>query len=285
MPPQTILLATDLSPRCDRALDRAASLTAEWHARLVVLHALQEPLPVTDLPSWRRPPDPRLAAWHRVRADLQGTDRIDVDVVVERGEPAPVILAAIERLAPDLLVTGVARDETLGRVLLGTTVQKVVRKTNVPMLVVRSRPRGPYQNLIVATDFSEGSRCALEEALALLPAAHLTLFHAFDVTYEGFVEDKMAAREAARRLAMSESETFLAAIPAIAASGRRIATLYEYGEVSSLLEDLVQARGVDLVVVGTEGRGALASTLLGSVAQRLLSRLSVDVLMVRRRRN
>jgi hypothetical protein len=32
-------------------------------------------------------------------------------------------------------VTGVARDETLGRVLLGTTIEKLVRNANVPVLV------------------------------------------------------------------------------------------------------------------------------------------------------
>lgn len=282
---KTILLATDLSPRCDRALDRATSLAAEWHARLVVLHAMQEPAMVTDLPSWRRPPDPRLAARQRVRRDLQGAEGVEIEVIVERGEPASLILEVTERLDSDLIVTGVARDEPLGRGLLGTTVEKLARKTNVPILVVKSRPRGPYLNVVVATDFSEGSRCALETALALLPAAQVTLFHAFGVIFEEFIDDKMAQRESAARQAMAESRSFLAATPAAAASGRSIATLCEHGDSSALLEDLVQARGVDLVVVGTEGRKGLPGVLLGSVAQRLLSDLSVDVLVVRRRRS
>ena len=98
MTPKTILLATDLSCRCDRALDRATALAAEWQARLVVLHALQEPASVTDLPSWRRPPDPRQVALQRVRNDLQGAQGIDIEVMVERGEPATLILDVIERL-------------------------------------------------------------------------------------------------------------------------------------------------------------------------------------------
>jgi hypothetical protein len=56
MTPKKILLATDLSCRCDRAMDRAVALATEWQAQLVVLHVLQEPAPVTDLPSWRRRP-------------------------------------------------------------------------------------------------------------------------------------------------------------------------------------------------------------------------------------
>lgn len=284
MAPQTILLATDLSCRCDRALDRASSLAAEWNARLVVLHVLQEPAPVSDLPSWRRPPDPLQAARKRVLSDLRGAEGIAIDVIVERGDPSSVILETAERLGCDLIVTGVARDETLGRIFLGATVEKISRKAEVPVLVVKSRPRGPYRDVIVATDFSEGSRHALEVALDMLPQAQMTLFHAFHVPYEDFIDDRMAARAAAERQARSESLAFLATTPAVSASGRSVAVICESGEAGALLEDLAQARGADLVVLGTEGRTGLAGILLGSVAQQLLKGLSVDTLVVRRRR-
>jgi nucleotide-binding universal stress UspA family protein len=260
-------------------------LAAEWHARLVVLHVLQQPTQETELPSWRRPSNAREIARQQVTNDLRGVQGIEFDVQVERGDPATLTLDVVERLGCNLVVTGVARDETLGRILLGATVETVTRKADVPVLVVKSRPRGPYRNVVVATDFSEGSRCALEAALALLPEARVSLFHAFDLPFEGFIDDKSAARAAAARAAMAESQTFLAATRAVADSGRSIATLCEYGEASALLQDLVQARGIDLVVLGTEGRSRLAHVLLGSVAQRLLNRLSVDVLVVRRRRN
>ncbi|MFN5481402.1 MAG: universal stress protein, partial [Brevundimonas sp.] len=39
--PRTLLLATDLSSRCDRALDRAASLAARWDARLIVVNVIE----------------------------------------------------------------------------------------------------------------------------------------------------------------------------------------------------------------------------------------------------
>src|SRR5690606_38851951 len=73
MPPKTILLATDLSCRTDRALDRAAALAAEWQARLVVVHALQGTASISDAPSWRSEADPRALALKQVREDLRGT--------------------------------------------------------------------------------------------------------------------------------------------------------------------------------------------------------------------
>jgi nucleotide-binding universal stress UspA family protein len=282
MTSRVLLLATDLSCRCDRALDRATMLAARWQARLVVLHAVEHPPPIAEPPSWRGATDPAHVARRRVLEDLQGAPDIDIEVVVERGDPATLILEVVERVRGELVVTGVSRDETLGRMLLGTTVEALVRKASVPVLVVKSRPRQPYRNVVVATDFSEGSRAALETALALLPAAELSLFHALSIPFEGLADDRSAVRESAARHAMAESQAFLAATPA--AQGRDIRTYCEYGEASALLQDLVQARGADLVVLGTEGRSGLARVLIGSVAQRLLARLHVDVLVVRRRR-
>jgi hypothetical protein len=60
-PPKTIILATDLSSRRDRALDRAIQLANSWGAELLIVHALEgEGLPLPDhhwLPSWRGPSD------------------------------------------------------------------------------------------------------------------------------------------------------------------------------------------------------------------------------------
>jgi len=281
MIPQRILLATDLSPRCDRATDRALMLAREWSATLDVLHVMETVPPPPAEFSWRQPETPLEAAERRVRRDLVGAEGLDVNIVITRGDPAPVILEEAKLRGADLIVTGIARYETLGRALLGTTVDKLLRKTPVPVLVVKSRARDMYRNVVVASDFSDHSRIALETALTLLPAASVTVFHAAEVAYDGLVDHRDALRESALEHARFEAESFLASIPTERKAGRVIETLCEYGEPGELLSNYVLDRDVDLLVVGTKGRGAIAGALLGSVAQRLLSAVPVDVLAVR----
>lgn len=284
MPPKTILLATDLSCRTDRALDRAAALAAEWQARLVVVHALQGTASISDAPSWRSEADPRALALKQVREDLRGTQVQQLEVVVERAEPAELILKVARSFDCELIITGVAKNEALGRFLLGSTVDALVRGAEVPVLVVKNRPRGPYRSVVVTTDFSEASRRALEVALSMLPEARVSLFHAFDVTFEGLLDDKMAARESAKAAAMKEAARFLADTPAVASSSRQVAVHCEYGGIESLLQEMVQTSDTDLVVLGSAGRTGLAGLLLGSVAERLLTSSPVDALVVRQRK-
>ena len=132
-PPKTILLATDLSCRGDRPLDRAADLAERWNARLVVLTVLEAGAQswldweaTEDLPSWRRPPDRESVARAQLIRDLPPTLR-DVEVMVRDGDPPTVIAETAREIGAELVVTGVARDEPLGRQHLGATVERLVR--------------------------------------------------------------------------------------------------------------------------------------------------------------
>ncbi len=72
-----ILLATDMSSRCDRALDRAVLINRDTDSKLVLLHAFEE-FDEASLtygrhatPSWRAPPDAAALAKSRIREDLR----------------------------------------------------------------------------------------------------------------------------------------------------------------------------------------------------------------------
>ncbi|MBN9926998.1 universal stress protein, partial [Listeria monocytogenes] len=80
---------------------------------------------------------------------------------VEEGEPAEVLLSIAAREGCDIIVTGIARDETLGRMFLGNTVNRLVRGSPVPVLVVHDRAVRHYRDIVVGTDFSEASLQAL----------------------------------------------------------------------------------------------------------------------------
>lgn len=283
---RSILFATDLSARCDRALDRAVRFASEWSAKLVVVHAIPEPVPIIDQPSWRHSSDQQLERCKRaLDRDIAEYPGIATELLVASGEAPALILAAAAKNACELIVTGMARDETFGRVQLGATVEALARQTDIPVLIVKSRPRDAYQHIIVATDFADSSRRALEVTLTLFPHAQITLFHAFNLVYESYIQDRMAAREAEQRQAMEQSLAFIESIPAAANAKSRIRPVCEYGEPGALLRDLILTRPTQLVVFGTAGRGALTSMLVDSTALRLATEVSLDVLLVRKRRN
>lgn len=63
--------------------------------------------------------------------------------------------------------------------------------------------------------------------------------------------------------------------------GVEASTLILHGPAAEVIADAVKAEDVDMVVVGSRGRGAVARVLLGSVANRLVHICSKAVLVVR----
>ncbi|OZI32530.1 hypothetical protein CAL29_27875 [Bordetella genomosp. 10] len=280
-PDGPILLATDLSARCDRALDRAVVLAKTRGVPLIALHVL-ESAPTTaspSAPSWRRfSEDHRELARYRLGLDLDDP-ALSADIHVESGDVSDRIVELATRHGCSLIVTGIARDESLGKLLLGSTVKKLVRHVSVPVLVVKNRPHGVYREAVVATDFSPESRHALRMAAALFPNTSLLLFHAYDTPFgmrrlaEGLGDD-------ARRDAQREMEEFLAATPGLPA-GVPARTLVMDGEPETLLSDYVFAERCEMVVAGTRRIKGIMGAMVGSVAERLLEALPCDVLLVR----
>lgn len=163
--PRKILLATDLSARSDRAFERAVTIAQHQSAQLIIVHVFEE-LDESTLsydrpvgPSWQRPPDLVAIAKQRIRHGLRadlGDAVQNSTLMIEEGDPADVIerIAISERV--DLIVTGTAGERLFASrpVVLGRTVEKLLRRMPVPILIVRNRTRSSYQHVVVATDFS-----------------------------------------------------------------------------------------------------------------------------------
>ncbi|MCW2293823.1 nucleotide-binding universal stress UspA family protein [Pseudomonas sp. BIGb0408] len=280
--PVSVLLATDLSVRCDRALDRAAQLAGEWQAMLVgvnVLETGQAPDLVLGWASARDDASLARFAEQRLQEDLAGLD-VPVRLRIERGEPVQAIAKAARETGSALVVTGVASNELWGRLLLGSTVESLIRQLPQPLLVVRQRPRGRYQRILVATDFSDSSRHALHAAARYFPDRELVLYHATEAPMSDRLE-RVIDGQTRQHIEEGDYAAFLAASDLPEGAGTRIRIVIEQGSLGASLSHYVREHAVDLVVMGTHGRSGLMNVLLGSAASELLQWVPCDTLVVR----
>jgi nucleotide-binding universal stress UspA family protein len=271
--PHGILMATDLSARCDRALDRAIQLSRQWQVPLHVVHAAPREAvgawPAVDTPASIR---------QRIERELHD-DVADASVHVEEGEPAAVILDVARRGRCDLIVLGDA-SEMPGRRLLGSTVETLVRSSPTSVLVVKRRPRGAYRRVLVGTDLTPESRHGLDTAVALFPQAQWTLLHALDIPYESLWLDP-ARRTDLTRMEMATIEAFVTGARLPADLRRRMQLLVEHGHPESMLRKHALEQDSDLTVIGAFRRGLAFHLLVGGTTRRIVQVAPNDVLVVR----
>lgn len=287
---RSLLAAVDESGTARHAAERAALLAAAHRAELHLLQVLPHPL-LEELRQWlgdahevhrhlRQATADRLG---RLAGDLQTLAGRPVHAEVRDGALLPSIDAAAEAASADLLVLGARGSGVLSRLALGSTAERMLRRSTRPMLVVRQKPRAAYQRLLVAVDFSAWSAPTVQLAHLLAPAARLTLIHVFQVPFEGKlrlagVDESSIARyrEQARAAAETGIRELAAAIGLGAAD--HDAVIVE-GDAGRLILDHEEEQDADLVVLGKHGRSAAEELLLGSVTKQVLAHGSGDVLV------
>jgi nucleotide-binding universal stress UspA family protein len=145
LPIKTILHPTDFSD-CSRQAFRLASLLArEQGGRLIILHV--KPPPEVTVASGDALVVLQPGGYdERLRQALRRLDVDDPEVTVEHrlaeGNPARVIVEQAEASGCDLIVMGTHGRTGLGRLLLGSVAEHVLRKACCPVLTVKAPAAG-----------------------------------------------------------------------------------------------------------------------------------------------
>jgi nucleotide-binding universal stress UspA family protein len=257
-------------------MDRAAQLADEWNAGLTALNVFDPSALPDQVLAWASGAgEDKLLdmARRQLASDLKSV-QVDAQLRVDRGgDTAEAIQRAAAETQSGLVVTGVSRNETLGQFLLGSTVETLARSLVQPLLVVHNRVHEPYRKIVVATDFSEPSRRALETAARYFPSRDLIVYHAQVPMLTGSTDAGTSTDSAEAECARFLSATTLPA-------GAKHRTLVESGNVEVTLPHFVRKHEIDLVVIGNIGRSGIMSLLLGSTAAKLLDWLPCDTLLV-----
>ncbi|MFN3844817.1 MAG: universal stress protein [Paracoccaceae bacterium] len=278
-----ILHATDFSERSDRALRRAVLLARETGAHLDLVHVVDDDRP-------RRIVDHETADAHLLLHDLARTlerdDGVSCAVQVLLEDPFAGIVKAVQDTTPDLLVIGPHRRQILRDAFVGTTAERTIRAVSCPVLMVNGPPFAPYRHVLLTTDLSDAARAAIRrfDGLAIGKTAERSVLSVFEApALRLTLSGTMAEEDQADYLADQRVEARSALSQFMADLGPGQATQIVRHEKSNVAtEILLEAADLksDLIVISTQGKGAMARMLLGSVTEQVLRVASVDVLAV-----
>lgn len=276
------MVATDLSARSDRALRRAVLLAKQSGAGISLVHVVDDDQPGRIVDSEQNVAADLL----REQVDtLREVDGVACNARVVLADPFVGILLAAKEDAPDLLVIGPHRRQTLRDVFLGTTAERSIRSVSCPVLMANAPPVGSYRHILLATDLSEETRnvASAYQGLDLAPQATLSILHVFEVPELRLVMSHTLGRDGRKEVlaaARGEAESALSEfvrhlVPNWTERLVRPNTTSIGGEIL----DAANERSADLVVVATRRTG-LARFLLGSVAEEVLRKADRDVLAI-----
>ena len=272
-----ILVATDLTDRSDRAIERALQLQGQTGATLALLHVI-EPGLLGWLEAHRRS-DAEAFLDDRF-ARLPGEVRSHCSYKVAVGDAFSAIVGEAQVQRAGLIVLGEPGKHRFADLFVGTTADRVVRASPVPVLVVKGVSLRPYQRVLAPFDLSEGAKSALKTALTIAPNAEVRIVHAWRPPLTALAQPS-AATEAIRK----ENEEIRALIEHVANEALAHSASPGRALIVDMIEDnpYVVLRNEtgwpDLLAMGTHARGRFATGMIGNLARHMLAEATCDVLV------
>lgn len=277
-----ILVATDFSTRSDRALRRAALIAKRVEASLVLVHVVDADRPERLVASER---SEALSLLEETARTLRTGDGIGAEPLVEVDDVHNGILHAAEEVAADLIILGPHRSR-LRDVFIGTTVERVVRRSRFPLLVAVQTPSAPYEKTLLALDFDEASKSAGRAALAMGIFEHteVVVMHAFDTPAEGMMRRSLETPAAVQDYVADERSIAVAKLHGLVrelglpASYQRVAAIN--GTPARSILESARSEDAQLIVLGTNQRKGFERLLIGSVTEDVIRDAHRDILIV-----
>jgi nucleotide-binding universal stress UspA family protein len=283
-----IVVGTDGSPSSTQAVLWAATEARRRDTGLEVVHAWTSPIELYPSNLYLDPTafyDKAKAVLDKAIESVAAVGRAPLDVRRLLVEGAAAVSLVEASAAAALLVVGSRGRGGFAGLLLGSVSRECVHRAKCPVVVVPASWDGEDRGRIVAgVDGSEPSYAALHWAIAeaALRGSRLEVVNAYvyprAVSVVGSLTsiDADMLEKSSRALLEEMVASALGAADSRPSSVESIAT--SDTPASGLL---AAARGADLLVVGSRGRGEVRGLLLGSVSQQCVHHATCPVVVVR----
>ena len=288
----TIVVPTDGSEHAVRAAEHALKIADAFDAtvHLISVVDVQGTAGLFDAGGVDETFVDRLedAGWELIRETEERSGAPDdVRTAVVKNTPAGGILDYADEYDAELVVMGTRGRSGLHRFVSGSVTEKVLRLADVPVLTVRATEGSAlddgYERVLIPTDGSECAAAAIDHGVAIADAFDATV-HSLNVVDVGAIataSDIAPAAETLERLeSLGEDAT-----DEVAERAREVGldavTAVREGFPAQTIVEYAEENDVDLVAMGTHGRGGFERFLLGSTTEKVVRRVETPVLSVR----
>lgn len=260
-----ILVPTDFSSQSENALKVAAQLARKFNCEIYLLHMLEMPLQKVDpISSYSDLPE---AVYFMKLAQKKFESLLEKDYLkdlivheaVDFHEIFKGVYKACKKFEIDLVVMGSHGASGFKELLIGSNTEKVVRTSEVPVLVIKKEHKDfNVEHFVFASDFKEESKVPFLKALKFAELFETEIHLLMVVTANKFV----TTAEAKERI-----QGFLDAVTPNYCSIH----IYNDTTIENGVMNFSQSIEADLIGMSTHGRQGISHFFNGSISEDLIN--------------
>ncbi|MCP4122759.1 MAG: universal stress protein [Bacteroidetes bacterium] len=265
-----ILVATDFTKSSDNLFESALQLAGNFKARISIIHVF--PGGIKDAKTKVLLEE---AANSNMKKIVQKIEAAGVEVrktYLREGNCTDNVVRTAERINANLIMIGSSEDEKNDLYKLGTTAEKIIRRSEQPVWVVKKDGAVSFKTIFCPVDFSDESKRAIQDAAYLAHSFKskliiFSVYELYDKSYPRFDPEAGGMNELVRKEHESELEEFLEGINLIGlVHDIKIAA----GDPAKEINKSLRSHKPDLLVMGTTGKTGLSRWIMGSVTEKVI---------------
>ena len=270
-----ILVPVDFSECSEYALEVASDLAKEYDAEIIALHMLGR----SDAVLTNSQTKEMLEGIFYIKlAEKRFKDFLDkdylmglkvTDSVYNYKNFSEINAVALEKEA-DLIIMGSHGSSGISEVFVGSNTEKVVRNSDIPVLVVKKGVKNfKVENAVFACDFTDENLNAFKNAITLFKSLDNAKVKLLYINLPG--QNYRSSKEMENRV-----KDFLFKANALNQLGNVV--YYNDYTVEDGIFHYSNKMGVDIIALPTHGRRGLAHFFAGSISEDLVNHSKIPVL-------
>lgn len=260
-----ILVPTDFSKHAEYALKVAADLAKKYNAEIFLNHILELPHQGNDAVSHGHDiPEVMFFKNATARkldelAESEYLDGLNVSKIIQLDHAFEGIMKSVTANNIDLIVMGSHGASGVKEMFVGSNAEKVVRNSNVPVLVLKSEKENfNINDFVFASDFSEEIKKPFENVLKFVNEFGATLHLVKVITPNSFKSTRAAQKslnDFISNYAINNYKTHI----------------YNDYNIEAGILNIADDLNADLIGMCTHGRKGLAHFFNGSISESLVN--------------
>ena len=280
--PSTILFASEI-PANQKAFNFALAQASEFGADLILFHAYDTLVVAASETSGIRYYDYAAAARTELKSLEPLAQRvrqagIHCEVIVRPGLPADQILSFLREREIDRIVMGTHSPGPIGKLLVGSVAEAVLRTARVPVCIVGPETvDGEYRKFATRTILCAVSMQQASHTVAEF-AAELAAQHSARLILQHVIKPQERQEVLAGRTIDQIEADLLALVPAELAGRITLQTIVVPGDPTEELLYQSRAQLADLIVLGAQGASAFTAITRHGVVYKVLAHAHCPVI-------
>lgn len=270
---EKILMPIDVNDMNDEQIGAAAQIAKEFHSEVIVMYVLPE----SDL----HPDVEKLVGKYTNKAINKAVKALKkenvtcLEPIIRNGNPVSNILEVATDENVNLILVSSGANINNDRFKLGTTAEKLVQLSDVPVWVTKYGEELRMKRIMCPIDFSDPARRALRNAILLSNNFDATLhilgvFEPFFTSSPRLNFDQKEENEKLRKQFDQQMDEFLSGF---SLKGVNYKVEIAVGVPHDRILKAIEKSGIDMLVIGTNGRSGFSRMLLGSVTEKVIREL------------